>query len=189
MTNFPTDQCSKKIKLYSLFQELAELSGDDLIPSLLFHFQRQSLNAQNVKDFYVDFTSNKKKQSTYFMYQNIIDALMWLYVKEKDVEETDPVGKGFIFSTSQIVKILRIPKGDLFVARETKELVEGIHYIREDRNSKAAARYAPILYDIGLTCSRLYNISYNQFCQPDFDLEEHKRKELTKVFDRINKTK
>ena len=190
MDNFlPSDQCERKIKLHNLFKEIAELSDFSLIPSLINHFQKESLNFQNQNDFFVDFPSNKEKQKIYFGYRNFIDALMWIYVKEKDVEKTDTVEKGFVFSTSQIVKLLRIPKGDLFVARETKELVEGIHYIRENRNSKAATRYAPILYNIGLTCLKLYNISYDDFCQPDFNLEEHKRKELTKVFDRVNRTK
>lgn len=190
-TFLPSDQCERKIKLHNLFKEIAELSDFSLIPSLINHFQKESLNFQNQNDFFVDFPSNKEKQKIYFGYRNFIDALMWIYVKEKDIpdNEHDPVGKGFVFSTSQIVKLLRIPKGDLFVARETKELVEGIHYIRENRNSKAAARYAPILYNIGLTCSKLYDISYNKFCQPDFDLEEHKRKRTIKIFKEANKIK
>ena len=62
MTNLPAEQCEKKIKLYSLFQELAELSDDNLIPSLLNHFQRESMQFQNTENFYVDFPSNKKNK-------------------------------------------------------------------------------------------------------------------------------
>ena len=85
--------------------------------------------------------------------------------------------------------MLKVSKGDLFALREANELVEGIHYIRQDQErSKSSAKYAPILYHIFRTCDTLYNISYEEFCQPGFDLAEHKRKETSKVFDSINKS-
>tara|TARA_B100000131_G_scaffold266281_1_gene264140 strand:+ start:340 stop:915 length:576 start_codon:yes stop_codon:yes gene_type:complete len=191
MTNLPAEQCEKKIKLYSLFQELAELSDDNLIPSLLNHFQRESMQFQNTENFYVDFPSNEKKQSTYFMYKNTIDALMWLYVKKNNEleSETKSVDKGFVFSTSQIIKLLKVSKSDLFALREANQLVEGTDYIREDRNSKAATRYAPILYNVFKTCRTLYGISYHDFCQPEFDLEEHKRRRTREIFKEANRKK
>ena len=97
MTNLPTEQCEKKIKLYSLFQELAELSDGNLIPSLLNHFQRESMQFQNTENFYIDLPSNEKKQSKYFMYKNTIDALMWLYVKKNN--ELESVFIDLIFAT------------------------------------------------------------------------------------------
>tara|TARA_Y100001968_G_C19428500_1_gene755726 strand:+ start:550 stop:1170 length:621 start_codon:yes stop_codon:yes gene_type:complete len=183
-TFLPSDQCERKIKLHNLFKEIAELSDFSLIPSLINHFQKEFLNFQNQNDFFVDFPSNKEKQKIYFGYRNFIDALTWLYVKEEDMQdnEHDPVGRGFVFSTSQIVKLLKIPKGDLFALREVKELEENIHYIRENRNSKAAARYAPILYNIELTCSRAWGISYKDFCKPDFDLEKHKKERTEEYY-------
>ena len=95
------------------------------------------------------------------MYKNTIDALMWLYVKKDKQSESEPksVDKGFVFSTSQIIKLLKVSKSDLFGLREANQLVEGTDYIREDRNSKAATRYAPILYNVFKTCRTLYGIS------------------------------
>tara|TARA_B100000700_G_C14932392_1_gene802587 strand:- start:153 stop:737 length:585 start_codon:yes stop_codon:yes gene_type:complete len=188
----PSDECQKKIKLYSLFKEIIELSDTSLVPHLIDHFQKESLNFQNQNDFFVDFPSNKEKQKIYFGYRNFIDALMWLYVKEEK-ENRKPVvnglTKGFVFGTSEIIKLLKVSKGDLFALREANELVEGIHYIRQDQErSKSSAKYAPILYHIFRTCDTLYNISYEEFCQPGFDLAEHKRKETSKVFDSINKS-
>jgi len=184
MTNFPEEQCKKKLKLYHLYKELEELSGDIIVPSLLNHFQRESAEFHKIENFSDEFWADKKKRSKYFMYKNTIDALMWLYVKEEDTpdNEHDPIGKGFEFTTSQIVKLLKIPQDDLFGLRKIKELEENVHYIREDRNSKAAAKYAPIFYNIELTCLRSWGISYKDFCKPDFDLEEHKKKRTEEYY-------
>ena len=76
-TPLPSDQCERKIKLHNLFKEIAELSDFSLIPSLINHFQKESLDFQNQNDFFVDFPSNKEKQKIYFGYRNFIDALMW----------------------------------------------------------------------------------------------------------------
>ena len=191
MSNFPEEQCKIKMKLYHLYKELIDLSGDIIVPSLINHFQQESAQFNKSENFTAEFWADKNKQNKYFMYKNTIDALMWLYVKKDNELESEPksVDKGFVFSTSQIIKLLKVSKSDLFALREANQLVEGTDYIREDRNSKAATRYAPILYNVFKTCRTLYGISYHDFCQPDFDLEEHKRKRTREIFKEANRRK
>tara|TARA_B100001250_G_scaffold264055_1_gene227614 strand:+ start:4216 stop:4821 length:606 start_codon:yes stop_codon:yes gene_type:complete len=201
MTNFPEEQCKKKLKLYHLYKELEELSGDIIVPSLLNHFQRESADFHRAGNFSDEFWADKKKRSKYFMYKNTIDALMWLYVKEEQVTETQEqvtetqelpvkdgfVNSGFVFSTGKTCNLLKVTASDLSAFRSTNELVEDVDYIRQKKKDGTTAKYAPYLYNIEKTCVALYNISYEELRQPRFDLEKHKREETRKVFDSINK--
>ena len=194
MTNFPEEQCKKKLKLYHLYKELEELSGDIIVPSLLNHFQRESADFHRAGNFSDEFWADKKKRSKYFMYKNTIDALMWLYVKEEQVTETQElpvkdgfINSGFVFSTGKTCNLLKVTASDLSAFRSTNELVEDVDYIRQKKKDGTTAKYAPYLYNIEKTCVALYNISYEKLRQPGFDLEAHKREETRKVFDSINK--
>jgi len=194
MTNFPEEQCKKKLKLYHLYKELEELSGDIIVPSLLNHFQRESADFHRAGNFSDEFWADKKKRSKYFMYKNTIDALMWLYVKEEQVTETQElpvkdgfINSGFVFSTGKTCNLLKVTASDLSAFRSTNELVEDVDYIRQKKKDGTTAKYAPYLYNIEKTCVALYNISYEKLRQPGFDLERHKREETRKVFDSINK--
>tara|TARA_R100000742_G_C4216912_1_gene41762 strand:+ start:77 stop:661 length:585 start_codon:yes stop_codon:yes gene_type:complete len=194
MTNFPEEQCKKKLKLYHLYKELEELSGDIIVPSLLNHFQRESADFHRAGNFSDEFWADKKKRSKYFMYKNTIDALMWLYVKEEQVTETQElpvkdgfINSGFVFSTGKTCNLLKVTASDLSAFRSTNELVEDVDYIRQKKKDGTTAKYAPYLYNIEKTCVALYNISYEKLRQPGFDLEKHKREETRKVFDSINK--
>ena len=195
MTNFPEEQCKKKIKLYNLYKELEELSGDIIVPSLLNHFQQESAEFHRAENFSDEFWADKKKQSKYFMYKNTIDALMWLYVRKDKVTETKELAPndgflngGFVFSTSHTCNLLKVTASDLSAFRRADELIEEVDYIRQKKKDGTTAKYAPYLYNIEKTCVALYNISYEKLRQPGFDLEKHKREETSKVFDSINKS-
>ena len=129
------------------------------------------------------------------MYKNTIDALMWLYVRKDKVTETKELAPndgflngGFVFSTSHTCNLLKVTASDLSAFRRADELVEEVDYIRQKKKDGTTAKYAPYLYNIEKTCIALYNISYEKLRQPGFDLEKHKRKETSKVFDSINKS-
>jgi len=196
--NFPIDQLEKKLKIYRLFENLFELTDYSLLDCFLNSLVEQiNLETKNTEEFYTHLGENEKMQKKHFGKLNLIDGLFWLKVNKNiepkeeryNTSQDGSVDKGFVFSTSQIIKLLKVSKSDLFALREANQLVEGTDYIREDRNSKAATRYAPILYNVFKTCRTLYGISYHDFCQPEFDLEEHKRRRTREIFKEANRRK
>ena len=190
MMNSPTinDKFQWVLRDIEAFNHIDEEIGKDIYEMYVLYFNQKIIDSLT-KQISIDGEDGPELKDLYSEEQInfFIEFRAALYRVQKEYFNTQKEVKkekkfhldDFEFSTKQICQLLKITESDLKTARKYGGLKEEKHYVRkhnQNHNVRLHTKHAPLFYNLEKTCKQIYEISYDKFISPNFDLKKHQQK-------------
>ena len=176
------------------FNVLDEQMGREIYELFISYFDKKILESYTTEESVVDENSEYGETKLIPLYSERQVALFFEFRKKDfQVKQENKKVDEFKFTTKEIVKLLKIKETELAVKRKYKELKSKVHYVRKHSINKTEVthNYGQVFYNLEKTCKKLYEIPYDEFTRPNFDLEKHKlelqKKQAIREVKRIEK--
>ena len=189
------------------FNVLDEQMGREIYELFISYFDKKILESYTTEESVVDENSeygetkliplySKRQVALFFEFRTALYRVQEQFeFRKKDfqVKQENKKVDEFKFTTKEIVKLLKIKETELAVKRKYKELKSKVHYVRKHSINKTEVthNYGQVFYNLEKTCKKLYEIPYDEFTRPNFDLEKHKlelqKKQAIREVKRIEK--